>query len=249
MRTNSSISLDIGGDHFHIRCEDSEALALIAGFSQRWQAAPAVLPGYQVSAPSKSKRLWVLLGSNGAVLARSLRRDDVLTCLERHLHALASPRAADASRFSLTAVAGPEGVVLVHPDLFRYQPFIERRWAQAGLSIVDSPFAQIRLESDPVAVASPSSDSTATYPGHCALADAAGPVRGLLWTGYHDAPAATHAQVVHALATSLLAGDRDDRLEAAKEWARHLGVLLVPAFERKSLLTSATELLNSSRHR
>lgn len=255
MGTDTSISLGIGGDHFHILCDDPDALARIAEFSRPWHAAPAALPGFQVAPPTAGKRLWVLLGSNGAVLARSTDRDDILRCLERHLHALASDRPNDSSRFSLTAIAGPNGIALVHPDLFRYQPFIERRWAQAGMAIVDSVFASLQLNSSQLNsphLASPpmSIGSAPTSPdlingllGHIDSSLVNRPVLGLLWTGHYDAPEATHAQIVHALTTSSLADSQGERLRTAHEWAPHLPIVLVPALERKSLLEAAKALL------
>jgi hypothetical protein len=246
VRADQQLTVRMGGDCFQIACEDCKTIDELTALLKPWIVEGTGLPGFRVSVPESKSGLWILLGSDGAVLARSVDRMPVVRALLRHLSALAAQKGPNAVRLGLRALGGPGGYVLVEPDLLRYKPPIERRLDRLGLRVVDSVFVEV-AEGAPflcsIATEQPSLASADC--GHVDASLAAGPVRSVLWPASLDATEPTPGQVAHAFARVARSGSTEERLDFAIDWSKRVSLRLVSPDRGEDILDVAASLLTA----
>lgn len=247
MRADQHLSAHMGGDVFQIACEDTDTIIELTERLRPWLNDGQGLPGFKISVPQPGNRMWVLLGSNGNVLGRSTQQHAIIEILLRHLAALIAPQREATQRLDLGAYASSSGVVLIDPSLLRSQPPIERQLAEAGFSMVDSPFVEANTVGPPSLSAIAASEFALddSLEGHLHSASVSGRVRGLLWPSSPDAADVTPGQIAHALAKVAKSGTREARIDFGISWADSLHVRLVDALEKHSVLLTAKALLGS----
>ena len=245
MRADQQLSVQMGGDVFQIACEDSETVADLRSQLHPWLFDGQGLPGFQISPPGSDNKLWVLLGSNASVLARSTERSTIVRILLRHLGAMRAPQPPSTRRLGAAAFAGQSGVVLLGPSLLRKQPPIERQLVRAGLSLIDSSFIQVNELAPDSLVGIENSDPTddELIPAHQHPAAGVGPIAGLLWQSDTDPAEVSSGQVAHAVSSITRNGTHTDRIDFGISWSDKLKIHLVNQFESGSVVAKAAQLV------
>ncbi len=244
------MSVSIGASDFQIVVDDPrQAQDLLPEF-ERWKTEAPAGPGFRLQSPPRKKGLRVALGADGAPIARSRQTEVVTSVLRRHLDALIGGSQTDCStRLGLRAIVGPAGVLLVDASLLRSQPVIERRFAAHSLKVVDSPFVDVVLLPNSIALQPVPRSELSTdedLVGHASDPANGSVVKGLLWMGQATGSAPSTAQVAHALASSARSGSREQRVQLGIDLAERMHVVLVDPTQRSSLVGAAAELLSSS---
>lgn len=247
MRAEQQLSVNIGGDFFQIACNDTDVIQELRELLSPWFMEGQGLPGFKISVPEPGNKMWVLLGSEGNVLARSTDRSAVVRALLRHLAALAAPQHQETQRVGMSAFTGPSGVVLVDSRLLNAQPPIERALTRSQLAIVDSPFLEVAIEGDPMVSAIAASEPASNYTddGHVHPVSVEGSIQGLLWAASPDAAEVTPGQVAQALASVARTGTHAERIDFGIAWCEKVPVHLVVPWDKGSVLRTAEELLHS----
>lgn len=247
MRADQQLSVNMGGDFFQIACNDTDVIRELQDLLSPWFMEGQGLPGFKISVPEPGNKMWVLLGSEGNVLARSTERSAVVRALLRHLAALAAPQQPSTQRVGMSAFSNSAGVVMIDSRLLNAQPPIERALTRSGLEVVDSPFLEVAIDGDPTvsAIAAGEPASSQTDDGHAHPASIGGPVKGFLWAASPDAAEVTPGQVAHALASVARTGTHADRLDFGIAWCEKVPVYLVVPSDKGSVLRTAEELLRS----
>lgn len=233
------LNIEAGGSPFSLVSEDQ---ALLSEFhSYRLNDGPVIsdLLGFKISKSREGVALWTLVGMDGAVLARSRSEHDVVEVLRRHLDALAIVVRGNAvTRLALRAVIRADGdAVLVDPRLLRSQPVVERAFTKAGLAVADALFVDVEPETMTLAANDGALRSGIHVDGHVdyrALRSTR--VRGIAWPAHPGAPDPTPGQTVHAIASALRFGSRQERLDTALNLSGAVDVRLVSQYEKGALL-------------
>ncbi len=244
MRAEQQLNLDMGGDCFQIVCEDPQIIEQLRPALTPWMVEGPGLIGYKIVAPNESTPLWILIGSDGAILSRSRTAEPVVRALQRHLMALAAPDLPSAVRLGLTGVVGPRGVALVDPEVLRTQPLVERQLQRMDMAVIDSPFVQLR-PGETIALPIYVTDETETDIGHQSATVGPAPIVGVIWHAYADALQPTRGQAAHALAVSARTGSHAERIEAGISWS-HLPALITDDNSKGGLHRALSTLLAGS---
>lgn len=246
MSPDLQLAFELGVDRVSILCDDHSIVTQLKDELCAWLTNSIAFPGFKIETPTPDNRMWVLLGSDGTILGRSVERDLVVRALKRHLGSIAAtPTEGPYLRTSLRAISGPASAVILDKALLQKQPFAERQYQRYGLAVLDAPFVDLVVDtpSQLHGLSVPDAFAIEAEPGHSPVPAGNLPVQSLLWPATEDASQPTHAQVTHALASVSMNGTHRQRLDRASTIARDLPIRFVSIHDRNSALTAARELL------
>lgn len=243
MRADQILTLQLGDELRTLIVGDSSLAAKLTSDLGDILANGYAAPGFKIEAPSGRHGFWLLIGGDGAVIARARTSDAIERSLRRHVAAVcAKSLPANSSPFALRSIVGGDASVLVSPQLLKAQPPVERQLSKHGLAVVDSPFVLVR-DGRSVGIRD-AAHSVRDDRGHTAMVHDAISIRGLLWMKWGEgAVTPTRGQVAHAFAVAARSGSRDDRLDEGLTMADQVVVELVDGTKQGACLTAARRLL------